>query len=491
MLGPVDATCVVIGAIIGVGIFFTPTSVARLTGGWELAMAAWALGGVIALCGALTFAELGARFNAAGAQYDILRTTWGSLIGFLFVFCISTVIVPGATAIIALICARYIGAAVGVDLDTIDMSSWERAAASVGITVAPGRFNAVPVMSIATALVLGLMLANWLGARWGALIQNFTVYAKVLALLAITFVAALWGGAAGTREPLSTEAAALVAPISPFAAVLAALVPAFFSYGGWQQGLWVSGEVREPHKNLPRAIIVGVVIVVVVYLLANWAYFALLGESGVITTQTLASDAVATIFPGWGSRVVAAAVAISAFGVLNVEFLSGPRLTYAMSRHGYFFRVFGRLNPKYGTPGPAIALLAIATLVLLFAAGENGVNKLLTGVMFVDAFFFVLTGAALFAIRQRSKARGFEGVSQGASPGAGVAVEAQVVSDAAPDRPLFRTPLYPWVPAFFVLGEIGVVVGSYLDPATRNAAYIGAIWLVAGVVVYLVWFRKR
>lgn len=478
VLGPVDATCVVIGAIIGVGIFFTPTSVARLTGGWELAMAAWALGGVIALCGALTFAELGARFNAAGAQYDVLRTAWGPLAGFLFVFCISTVIVPGATAIIAIICARYLGAAVGIDLDHIDMSSWERAAASSGWSAAPGTFNTVPLLAVSAALVLSLMTANYLGARWGAAIQNITVYTKVAALLAITALAAFWGHSAGTREPISAEAAGMTANLSPFAAVLAALVPAFFSYGGWQQGLWVSGEVRDAHRNLPRAILIGVVIVVLVYLLANWAYFRLLGESGVITTKTLASDAVATIFPGWGARVVAAAVAISAFGVLNVEFLSGPRLTYAMSRDGYFFRLFGRLHPRYRTPDAAIFLLAITTLILLLLARENGVNLLLTGVMFVDALFFVLTGAALFALRRTAT----HPLPAGAD---------EITERTAEEvRPLFRTPLYPWVPAFFVLGEIGVVVGSYLDPATRNAAYIGAIWLVVGVTVYWIWFRK-
>jgi APA family basic amino acid/polyamine antiporter len=480
VLGLVDATCVVIGAIIGVGIFFTPTSVARLTGGADLAMAAWALGGVIALCGALTFAELGARFNAAGAQYDVIRTAWGSLIAFLFVFCISTVIVPGATAIIAIICARYLGAAVGIDLDNIDMASWEAAARSIGWDASPGTFNSAPILTISAALVLGLMAANYLGARFGAVIQNITVYAKVAALLAIAFVAVMWGESAGTREPLTEEAAKLTSGLSPVAAVLAALVPAFFSYGGWQQGLWVSGEVRDPRRNLPRAIIIGVVIVVTVYLLANWAYFRLLGESGVMTTQTLASDAVATVVPKWGARIVAAAVAISSFGVLNVEFLTGPRLTYAMARDGYFFSIFGRLSPVYGTPGPALALLAIATLVLLFAAGENGVNTLLTGVMFVDAVFFVLTGAALFILRWRERR---PPVSSSGS---------NAVNESAIDgERRFRVPLYPWVPAFFVLGEIGVVAGSYLDPATRNAAYIGAIWIVAGALLYFVGFRRR
>jgi APA family basic amino acid/polyamine antiporter len=465
VLGAVDATCVVIGAIIGVGIFFTPTGVARLAGGAELAMVAWGLGGLIALCGALTFAELGARFNAAGAQYEVIRSAWGDLIGFLFVFCISTVIVPGATAIIAIICARHLGAAAGVDLDAVDTGALERLAGSLGWAVAPGAFQAAPVLLTSAALIVALMAANYAGAKWGASIQNLTVFAKVAALVAITALAAIWGRSAGVAAPTPEDAADLTRGLGPMAGVIAALVPAFFSYGGWQQALWVSGEVREPRRTLPRAIIAGTVIVIIVYVLVNWAYFRLLGEHGVMATETLASDAVGAVAPGWGPRLVAAAVAVSSFGILNVEFLTGPRLTYAMSRDGYFFRIFGRVSPRFGTPGPAIALLAVTTLILLFAAGENGVNTLLNGVVFVDGVFFVLTGAALFVLRRNG-------------PGDG-------------EQRGFRVPLYPWVPLFFILGEIGVVVGAYIDHEDRFASIIGAAWIAAGVLIYFIWFRRR
>jgi APA family basic amino acid/polyamine antiporter len=470
VLGPVDATCVVIGAVIGVGIFFTPTEVARTAGSAPLAMLAWGLGGLISLCGALTFAELGARFNAAGAQYEALRTAWGSFIGFLFVFCIATVIVPGATAIIAIVCAQYLCAAVGVDVRAIDLSALERAAASIGWEVQAGAFQGVPLLAISTALVLGLMGANLIGARWGAAIQNLTVYAKVAALIMIAAAAALWAGAAGATDlaPASgTTGQSGSAGLAPVAGVLAALVPAFFSYGGWQQALWISGEVRDPARTLPRAIIIGTILVIVVYMLANWAYFRLLGESGVMSTRTLASDAVRTVAPLWGERLVAAAVAISSFGILNVEFLSGPRLTYAMSRDGYFFPLFGRLS-RSGTPGPAIALLAVATLMLLFVAGEDGISRLLNGVTFVDGVFFVLTGAAVIALRRRP-----------APPGRSTGART------------FRVPLYPWVPLLFILGEIGVVVGAFLNPEVRQASIIGALWIAIGAVIYLALGSRR
>ena len=463
VLGSIDAACVVIGAIIGVGIFFTPTSVAKLAGSGELAMAAWALGGLIALCGALTFAELGARFNAAGAQYEIIRTAWGPLIGFLFVFNISTVIVPGATAIIAIICARNLGLALGVDLDAADTSGLELLVSALGVPIEPGTLGAVPILSVSAALVIGLMGANLAGARWGAGIQNVTVYAKVVTLLAVTVLAIGWGGA-GTRAA-SVPVSDLTAGLSPVAGVLAALVPAFFSYGGWQQALWISGEVREPRRTLPRAIITGTVVVIVVYLLANWAYLRLLGEAGVMASQgRLAADAVGAVMPGWGARLIAAAVAVSSFGILNVEFLTGPRLTYAMSRDGFFFQIFGRLDPRFGTPGPAIVLLGVTTLILLFAAGENGVNRLLNGVVFVDGVFFILTALALFVLRHKTAQQDHAHVH-------------------------FRTPLYPFVPLFFVLGEVGVVVGAYLDREVRVASLIGAAWIVAGAAVYAIWFR--
>jgi APA family basic amino acid/polyamine antiporter len=537
VLGTFDAACVVIGAIVGVGIFFTPSEAVRLTGSGGLAMAAWALGGLIALCGALTFAELGARFNAAGAQYDVIRTAWGSLAGFVFVFCIATVIVPGATAIIAIICAKNLGVMLGIDLEAIDTSVLERLASSIGWQVEPGAFNAVPTLSVSAALVIGLMIVNLLGAKWGSGIQNLTVFAKVATLLAVTALAAGWASApAREAAAVAAEQAGVTgAGLAPITGVLAALVPVFFSYGGWQQALWISGEVRDPRRTLPRAIIGGTIVVIIIYLLANWAYLRLLGAPGVMASDALAADAVGTVAPTFAGRVVAGAVAISAFGILNVEFLTGPRLTYAMSRAGYFFPTFGRLHWKFGTPAAAIILLGGVTLALLIAAGENGVNYLLTGVMAVDALFFVLTGAALFVLRRNDQGiegtrdQGIEGSRDRGigsavhpppseveeSPGrrGGEGVGSAYHSDAPPPTPQpspsgreresdpnapvargvrgFRVPFYPRVPAFFVLGEIGVVTGAYLDPDTRSASIVSAIWVGVGVVIYLAWFRKR
>jgi APA family basic amino acid/polyamine antiporter len=434
VLGVVDVTAVVVGAMIGVGIFFTPSRVAQIVENGTLALCAWVIAGTIALCGGLAFAELGGFHHGSGAQYAILRDAYGPLPAFVFVFCNTTAVEGGGLGIVAIVCAENLGVAAG--------------AGALG-----GRW----VVALAAALIVGLSAANIAGVHLGSRIQNVTALAKVMMLIALTALAA-------RVSPAPAEAAAPSAG-SPGAlrGLMAALVPAYFACGGFQLPLWISGEVREPRRTLPRAIVTGVILVIAVYLLANWAYLRLLGVAGVAGSRALAADAVARAWPGMGQRAAAAAVALSAFGGLNVHLLSGPRLVYGMARDGRFFPAFGALHGRQGTPAAAIGLVGAMALVLLFAAGPGGINRLLNGVVFVDGFFLVLTGAALFVLRRKQ-------------PGA--------------DRPV-RVPGYPVVPLVFVLGQLGVEVGAYLDPAVRGAALIGVAWIVAGAVLYGVRFRAK
>ncbi|MEW6744045.1 MAG: amino acid permease [Planctomycetota bacterium] len=439
VLGPLDAACVVIGAIIGVGIFFTPTDVAALAGSGSLALLTWALGGAIALLGALTFAELGGLHTRSGGQYDILRDAYGALPAFVYVFCNATAIQAGAVAIIAVVCVR--------NLSLVCVGHLPGAGAEA---------------VLAAVLIAGLVGANGAGVRWGASIQNATVLAKLATLALVALLAVLWGG-----EPVATverTAAAPPGPTSPvLALVFAGLVPALFSFGGWQHALWIGGEIREPQRNVPRAIVGGVLVVIVVYLLANWAYLRLLGYEGVRDSQALAADAVAAVWPQGGGRIVAAAVALSALGVLNAQFLSGPRLLFAMARDGRFFRPFAHVSERFKTPFGAIVLIGCAALVLLFGAGEQRVRRLLTGVVFIDVFFFVLTGLAVIVLRHKRP-------------------------DVA--RPA-RVPLYPLVPLLFVAGELCALVGAHVNPDHRIAAFIGAGWIVGAALCYVVFFRSR
>jgi len=315
------------------------------------------------------------------------------------------------------------------------------------------------LVGLAILLVALLSAANIIGVRWGSRIQNLTVYTKLLALLAVAVVALF-----ATGDPAPADASATTTGGFGIAGAIAAgLVACFFSYGGWQHALWIAGEVRRPSRTLPIAIVGGVAIVTVIYLIVNWAYFALLGHEGVATSKAIATDAVSARFPQVGGRLVAAAVAISAFGVLNAQLLSGPRLVYGMARDGRFFRVFGRVHRRFGTPDASIALLSIMAVVILVTAGQDGVDRMLTGVVFIDGVFFGLTGAALIVLRTKRP-------------------------DA--ERPA-RVPLYPVLPAAFVLGELAIVVGTLLDPGVRDAAFIGAAWIAAGAVLYLIRFHER
>ncbi|MCC7293018.1 MAG: amino acid permease [Phycisphaerales bacterium] len=467
VLGPIDASCVVIGAIIGVGIFFTPSRVATLAGSAPMALLAWGVGGVIALAGALTFAELGARFPHAGGQYEILRDAWGPLPAFLFVFCNATATQAGAIAIIALLCTQNLAVAVLGEL--------------------PGS-----VASVATSalLIVLVTVANAVGVRWGSGIQNVTVAAKLLTLLlvvvlalkvapaigsAVEGAALLPGGALPSGEAQAMRAAS---PSGGSAAgtgagllllLFAAIVPSFFAYGGWQHALWIAGEVRDPRRTLPLSIVGGVIVVVAAYMLANWAYLHLLGYEGVTRSGALAADAVARVWPTYGKRFTAGAVAISAFGVLNAQLLSGPRLIYRMAVDGRFFAPFARVSAGGRTPRAAIVLLgALGLALLLLAAGFSNnaidaIDRLTTGAVFIDGIFFVLTGAALFILRGR-------GAAGGAAP---------------------RVRLgYPFAPALFVLGEVGIIIGAYTEGSTRSAAKIGIGWILAAAALYAVFFRN-
>jgi APA family basic amino acid/polyamine antiporter len=433
VLGPLSATSIVIGAIIGVGIFFNPSSMAKLTQSGPLLLLAWGIGGLISLCGAMVFAELGGKYNGNGAQYQVLRDAFGPMPAFLYVFCNATAIQAGAIGVIAEVCVQNLFQAIG--------------------RVEPTGYLLV---GSATFLTAAVACANILGVRWGSSIQNATVILKIIAILVIAIVAALYGKMAINTPPPPESGPRM----TPALAVMAALVPAMFAYGGWQHALWISGEVKNPQKNLPRAIIVGVLIVVAVYMLANWSYLKLLGVGAIADSTSVGANAVGAAFPSAGKRIIAGVIAISALGVLNAQLLSGPRLIYGMAIDGRFFPAFSRLSPARGTPVAAIILMSVIAMALIWLAGADGVNKMGTGAVFIDAIFFILTGVALFILRRRGG-----------------------------DWP-FKMPGYPVLPIFFILGETGALIGMYTNPKTVNVAWIGVAWIVAAALLYLAKFKR-
>ena len=434
VLGLWDATCVVVGAIIGVGIFFTPRDVAQVTGSTAGVVLAWVLGGVIALLGAFTFAELGRLRPVAGGQYHVLLDTYGPAPAFLFVFCNLTAVQAGAVAIIAIVCAQNLGIALyGVD----PAAPW--------------------VLTFATLMTWALVAVNVVGVRSGARLQDLTVIAK-LAILAVLVAAAL----AVDPQPAAAPAAPLSEPAPlTFAALFAGVTLTLFAYGGWQQALWIAGEVIDAHRLVPRAILLGVAIVIVAYLSANWAYLDLLGFQGLRGTRALVADAFSIVSPGLGRRLAAGAVAISAFGVLNAQFLTGPRLTWAMAKDGQFFASFMRLHPRFSTPVAAIVLLGVLATALTLGLGLDRTDMLTTGVVVVDASFFALTGLALPLLHRRSPEFGGR---------------------------------WRWIDAAaitFVLLELLAIAGSVLEKDARVVALTGLGWIGAAGLTWMIFFRRR
>ncbi len=433
VLGLWDATCVVVGAIVGVGIFFTPRDVAHVTGSATGALLAWAFGGLIALLGALTFAELGRLCPFAGGQYHILRDAYGRPPAFLFVFCNLTAVQAGAVAIIAIVGAQNLGVALhGADPH--------------------GRW----VMAVATLLTWVLVGVNVVGVRSGAGLQNLTVVLKLLTLGGLVALAAAIEPVAPGPRAASEPAGA--GPLT-FAALFAGVTLTLFAYGGWQQALWMAGEVVDARRIVPRAILWGVLVVVVGYLAANWAYLDLLGLGGVREARSLAAEAFSRWSPGLGRRAAAAAVAVSAFGVLNAQFLTGPRLTWAMARDGQFFSPFARLHARFATPAPAILLLGALATALTVGLGLDRTDLLTTGVVVVDAAFFALTGLALPLLRRRTPA---------AERGPGWVAAAAV--------------------AFAAL-ELMAIAGSLLEKDMRLVALTGLGWIAAAALTWAAFFR--
>jgi APA family basic amino acid/polyamine antiporter len=427
-LGLFDTIAIVVGACVGVGIFFTPSRVAGLAGDPTLALLAWVLGGLVAIAGALSFAEIGAMYPRTGGQYAALRDAYGPGVAFVYVVCNATAIQAGAIAVIAIVCAQHIAiAAVGHGLEPI--------ACSIAATV----------------LIVVLGATNAIGVRWGARIQNLTVVGKLAALGAVVAFAFV----APRAPPATTMTSGGVV------GVLAAMVPILFSFGGWQQATWVGGEVRDPERNLPKAILVGVAVIVAIYLAVNWGYLHLLGLDAAAKSESIAADAAAVVVGDGGRRAVAGAIALSAFGVLNSQLLSGPRLILALAMDGRFFSAFRRVHARTGTPIASITMLAGVALALLWLAGDRVIDRLLTGVVAIDGIFFALSGLASVALlRKRPRAT----------------------------RPL-RMPGWPVVPIAFAIAEVAVVVGAGVDPAVRGTLWVAGAWIVGATGLYLWRFR--
>ena len=427
----------VIGGIIGGGIFRTPAAVAERVGSPRLALAAWIVGGAIALIGAVCFGELGQRRPQAGGGYVYLRETWGPLPAFLYGWALLLVIATGAIAAVAVTFANYALALAGL---------------SARLTV--------PVAIGAIALLSGI---NYLGVKPAAVTQNVFTLLKLAALATLIGVGlfAVVPTAPYRLLPPSTAPAGTWEVVVSFGA---ALVPILFTYGGWQQTNFIAEEIVEPERNLPRALVLGVAAVVAVYLLANVAYLRVLGLAGLAHSTAPAADVMRALLGSAGGTLIAAGIAASTFGFLNLVILVTPRVLQAMAADGVFLPRLAVLHPRYRTPALAILVQAGWATVLTLS---GTFAQLVDYVAFGDWIFFGLTVAGLFIYRARERL-------PGAPP--------------EPVRGAFRVPGYPWTPGLFVLAALYVVASSIL--ANPRNALTGAGLLALGVPVYLLFARS-
>ena len=410
----------VVGGIIGGGIFRTPATVAERVGSSGMVLIAWVVGGVVALIGAFCFGELGQRRPQAGGGYVYLRETWGPLPAFLYGWTLVLVIATGAIAAVAVTFANYALALAGL---------------SDRLTVP---------LAVGTIVVLAGI--NYVGVRPAAITQNIFTVLKLAALATLIGAGIFLAAPTASYRPLSPSTA------SSFGA---ALVPILFTYGGWQQTNFIAEEIIEPEKNLPRALVLGVVIVVAVYLLANLAYLRVLGAQGLAASTAPAADVMVALLGPTGGKLIAAGIAVSTFGFLNLVILVTPRVLQAMAADGVFFARLAVLHPVHRTPAAAIVALAGCAALLTLS---KTFGQLVDYVTFGDWIFFGLTVAGLFIYRAREP-------------------------NAA-----FRVPGYPWTPALFVLAAAYVVV-SVVVSNPKNAA-LGAALIATGVPVFLYWRRR-
>jgi amino acid transporter len=428
-LGLWSAVAVLVGSTIGSGIFRVPSTIAGQVGTVGAMAMLWVLGGLIALFGALTLAELAALFPRSGGIYVFLREAYGPLPAFLFGWTELLVIRPSALGGIAMLFAEYLR------------------------TFVPLGDSQVRI--VAMAAILTLATANIFSLRFGSLVQNASTAAKAVTLLGLAVTAFVLGDYAG-----GSFAQPILWSPTTWGGFGIALVAVMWAYDGWADLTFMAGEVRDPERNLPRALLGGTAAVVVIYLVVNAAYLYVLPSAEMPGKPLVASDAARTIFGQVGASVVAAMVMLSAFGALNGSTMTGPRIFYAMAEDGLFFRPIAAIHARFRTPYAAIALAAALGIgYVSFRRFEELANAFILGIW----PFYALAVLAVFTLRRKR-----------------------------PDlhRP-YRTWGYPFVPIVFLIASVAMLLNAAVRETKSTLVGFGIILL--GIPVYYVWqsMRKR
>ena len=434
-LGLLSATAIVVGSVIGSGIFRTPARIAdRLPGPLPI-MSIWIAAGLLALCGVLSLAELASAMPRTGGLFVYLREAWGRLMAFLFGWAELVIIRAAALGAIATTFSEYFLRVLGYDPALAPYGDWVHYVAAVAILLTAG-FNIV-------------------GVKWGAAIAVATTIAKYGGLLFVILLAFSLGlpQTGGHYMPLTPPGSFSIAPFG------LALVSVLWAYDGWADLSYMGGEVKDPERNLPRALITGALLVMAIYLLANMAYMAVLSVEEMRTSRLVAADVAERLIGRPGVIFVAATVMLSTFGALNGALMTTPRIFFAMADDGLLARRVAQVHPKYETPWVAIGLAGVlGAAFVLVRTFEQLADTFVTAII----PFYAIGVGAVFVMRKR-----------------------------ADYRPSFRVPLYPLVPALFILATIFLLVNALIDESSRwgTVGVLGGILL--GIPVYYLTVGRR
>ncbi len=435
-IGLWTAVAILVGSTIGSGIFRSPAGIADKLPGPLPMLAVWATGGLFALCGALSLAEIAGAYPRTGGLYAYIKEGWGDLAAFLFGWSELVVIRAASLGAVSSTFAAYFLRFLGYDP-----------------AVEPYRSQVHYVAAVAIALTATF---NYVGVRWGALVQNLTTIAKYAGLVVIVIFAFAIGlpQTGGHFTPAAPTGSFAIAPFG------LALVGVLWAFDGWADLSFVAGEVKDPRRTLPRALILGTVAVIAIYMLANLAYLSVMSVEEIRRSPLVAADVAQRVVGTGGVLFVATTVMLSTFGTLNGSLLTAPRIFYAMADDRLFFRSVARVHPRFETPYVAIALTAALGIVfVLLRTFEQLADAFITAIV----PFYALGVASIFVLRKR-----------------------------ADYDPAFRVPLYPIVPALFVIASLFLLGNAVIDPGSRVPTLaVFAIILVGVPVYYLTVGRRR
>jgi basic amino acid/polyamine antiporter, APA family len=466
-LGVFTMTMLVVGGVIGSGIFRKPGVMAAEVGSPTLLLGVWVLAGIITLFGALTNAEISGLIPETGGQYVFFEKMYGGFFAYLFGWAVFGVIQTGSIAALAYVFSEYSTQFIALPEAAPSLASWSFHLPFIG-DVLP--FKELGVKLLATAVIILLTTINYLGVRFGGLVQNIFTIAKLAGMLAL-FLVAFLPATGGHFANLTTSSGTIRKEgLALVVAIAAALQGAFWAYDGWVKGSFIAGEVRDPQRVVPRATVLGMFIVTAIYLLMNVAYCWVLPVDVMAQSRLVAADVAERVFSG-GGKWIAVVVMISTFGANNATILMSARVYFSMARRNVFPALLGRVHPRFHTPAASLVVQGLWSIGLVF----SGSFDMITDTLIFVAWIFYAAGAyGVFVLRRKM-----------------------------PDAPRpYRVPGYPVVPALFVIFATAFLVltvyndlAAYRDataagkPALMNCAF-GTLLVLLGTPIYF-WYRLR